>query len=178
MDVLITVSRFKELEFSVGEPKTIFHDPRAWGSPLFKCADGSLIYASFRSSDGGETWQEGQVGREPCMSMVQLSDGTVLGVSDTKAGHGGVAAGEEPGQFIGTAWKSKDNWRTVDGPIEVQMHIPDAAGGYDDGDKNYCSGPFFWRSILELENGGLLTRKGRASSNPIPGAKLKYSRRK
>ena len=173
VDALISVARFRELEFSVGEPKTILHDPKAWGSPLFKCSDGSIIFKSLRSNDGGETWQEGQVGREPCTSMVQLSDGLILGLDfHTKAG-------KESGQFIGKVWKSKDNWRTVEGPIDVQLYVPDAVGGYADDDKTYISGPLFHRSILELENGDLLASMyGWFKGNSVLAKRWKYNYKK
>lgn len=68
-----------------------------------------------------------------------------------------VATGRhEDGHWTGNLWESKDDCRTLQGPIEMTMDLPNAKKMSDDSGRPSI-GICFHRSLLELPNVDLLT---------------------
>ena len=113
--------------------------------------------ATVVSRDGGATWtgiplKAGENGLNMEGGAIQLRDGTILAL-DTY-----VTPGTQPGAGAGHLYVSKDEWRTLQGPIEITFDLPginfDASTG-DDGSRHIAAR--LHRRILELPNGDLLT---------------------
>src|SRR6186713_83909 len=86
------------------------------------------------SRDGGETWtnippKPGENGLNMEGGGTQLRDGTIVAL-DTY-----IMPGERAGEGIGQLYTSSDDWRTVEGPIDVPFDLPghDFYGSTDDG---------------------------------------------
>lgn len=113
------------------------------------------IYANVVSDDGGATWQpwrqENIPGGSPFYEgcAAQLRDGTVVWLEYAATGP------DENGDWTASLWESRDDLRTLQGPIKASFHLPQAKGGFDD-DGNPAGNVFFHRSLLELPDGGLL----------------------
>ena len=109
------------------------------------------------SRDGGETWTDmplkpGENGLNMEGGAVQLRDGTILAL-DTY-----ITPGERPGEGVGQLYTSTDDWRTLDGPVDVAFHLPGVEfhGSTDDGGRPHAAQRLH-RRILELPGGDLLT---------------------
>lgn len=115
------------------------------------------VLATVLSHDAGRTWAQvpGEVGvNTPNLEggLVQLRDGTLLAL-DTY-----VTPGPKPGTGVGQLYRSHDDWRTIEGPIEATFNIPGVnfTGSTDDGGRPY-EAMRLHRRILEMPNGDLLT---------------------
>jgi hypothetical protein len=129
-------------------------DVKPFDSPIphYSYAMGTVI-----SRDDGASWSRiplkpKENGGDFEGGMVQLRNGSILALSTF------VVAGKNPGEGRGTLYFSKDDWRTLEGPLETTFHIPGVSfdGGIDDQGHTNTS----WRlhrRILELPNGDLLT---------------------
>jgi hypothetical protein len=83
---------------------------------------------------------------------IQLSDGTILAL-DTS-----ITPGEQPGVGMGQLYVSENEWKSLDGPIDVSFDLPNAKfdGSTDDGGRPHLAQRAH-RRIIELPNGDLLT---------------------
>jgi Neuraminidase (sialidase) len=108
------------------------------------------------SRDGGDTWT---LAAPPDANKVniegaihQLKDGTILAL-DTY-----VVPGDKPDTGVGMLYTSNDEYKTLQGPIDVHFRIPNADfyGSTDDGGRPYVAQRMH-RRIVELPNGDLLT---------------------
>jgi hypothetical protein len=109
------------------------------------------------SRDAGETWREfplkpGDNGVNMEGGAIQLKDGTIL-VLETY-----VTPGTTPGTGAGLLYQSSDDYRTLEGPIDVTFNLPRANffGSTDDGGRPHAAMRLH-RRILELPGGDLLT---------------------
>jgi hypothetical protein len=120
-----------------------------------------MVYFSAMSTrvsrDGGASWTDiplkpGENGLNMEGGIVQLRDGTILAL-DTY-----ITPGERPGEGVGQLYTSTDDWRTVQGPIDVPFELPgvDFYASTDDGGRPHAAQRLH-RRILELPNGDLLT---------------------
>lgn len=107
------------------------------------------------SRDGGDTWtpalppDANQVNVEGAIH--QLKDGTILSL-DTY-----VVPGDKPDSGVGMLYVSTDDYKTLQGPINIDFHIPNADfyGSTDDGGRPYGAERIH-RRIVELPGGDLL----------------------
>jgi len=115
------------------------------------------LIGSAISRDGGASWtrwtheeNHDDVNNEG--GMVQCADGTILFL-DTY-----VMPGAKPDHGIGEVWKSRDDFRTVEGPFFVDFYLPGIkwTGSSDDMGRPHQAARLH-RSILEMPNGDLLT---------------------
>jgi hypothetical protein len=109
------------------------------------------------SRDGGKEWnefklKEGDNGVNIEGGVIQLKDGTILALETY------VTPGEKPGTGEGLLYFSKDDWRTLEGPVNITFNIPGANfyGSSDDGGRPHAAMRLH-RRIIELPNGDLLT---------------------
>jgi hypothetical protein len=109
------------------------------------------------SRDGGATWNEfplkpGDNGVNMEGGAVQLRDGMII-VLETY-----VTPGVGPGEGAGLLYFSNDDWRTLEGPIDITFNLPGSNfhGSTDDGGRPHAAMRLH-RRILELPNGDLLT---------------------
>jgi hypothetical protein len=64
--------------------------------------------------------------------------------------------GRRPGEFVTSLWESKDDLKTLRGPIRARVRLPQAKSvGYDDGGRPY-TGVTFHRTLLRMPNDDLL----------------------
>lgn len=113
--------------------------------------------ATVISRDGGQTWtsiplKPGDNGLNMEGGAVQLREGTILAL-DTY-----IMPGPRDGEGIGQLYTSKDDWRTLEGPLDVPFTLPGVtfANSTDDGGRPH-NAQRLHRRILELPNGDLLT---------------------
>jgi hypothetical protein len=113
--------------------------------------------ATVISRDRGETWTEfslkpGDNGVNMEGGAIQLRGGTIL-VLETY-----VTPGDGPGKGLGLLYSSKDDYRTLEGPIDITCNLPGASfyNSTDDGGRPHAAMRLH-RRILELPNGDLLT---------------------
>jgi hypothetical protein len=109
------------------------------------------------SRDGGKHWtniplKPGVNGLDMEGGITQLHDGTIIAL-DTF-----ITPGDRPGVGMGQLYASKDEWKSVQGPINVEFDLPNAkfTGSTDDGGRPHAAHRAH-RRILELPNGDLLT---------------------
>lgn len=109
------------------------------------------------SRDDGKNWtrfplKDGENGINLEGGGVQLRDGSIIGL-DTY-----VTPGARPGEGIGQLYVSHDDWKTLEGPIDVTFNLPGVnfTGSTDDGGHAYTAVRLH-RRIIELPNGDLLT---------------------
>lgn len=115
------------------------------------------VVATVVSRDAGKTWKSfpletGVTGPMIEGGSIVLKDNTILAL-DTY-----VTPGPKPGTGLGQLWRSTDDWKTVEGPIEATFTIPDAnfyASTDDSGGPHAALR--LHRRILQLPNGDLLT---------------------
>ncbi len=108
------------------------------------------------SRDGGETWNRiplppGQNGVNIEGGITQLRDGTMLAL-DTY-----IVPGETAGVARGQCYVSSDDWRTVDGPVDVHFDLPGAIYPSKDDAGRPHEAQRLHRRIVEMPNGDLLT---------------------
>ena len=107
------------------------------------------------SRDGGTTWtpalppDANKVNLEGAIH--QLPDGAILAL-DTY-----VVPGDRPDAGVGMLYTSTDEYRTLQGPMDVRFHLPNANfnGSTDDGGRPYLAERLH-RRIVEMPNGDLL----------------------
>lgn len=171
----ITLVADNKLDFKFGEERMVLNDGL---QPSMLCTiSGALIVQSQNSKkpfpqerifypyamstvvsrDEGNTWQDfsfppGDNGVNIEGGIIQLRDGNILALETY------VTPGKKPDQGIGLLYTSKDDWCTVQGPVEVNFHIPNADfyNSSDDGGRPHTAMRLH-RRILELPNGDLLT---------------------
>jgi hypothetical protein len=109
------------------------------------------------SRDGGDSWAEfplpaGDNGVNIEGGIVQLRDGTILALETY------VTPGDRPDEGRGLLWTSTDDYRTLQGPLEMTFHIPGAKfhGSSDDGGRPHAAMRLH-RRVVEMPNGDLLT---------------------
>ena len=109
------------------------------------------------SRDGGEHWlefphKEGDNGVNLEGGAIQLRDGTILSLETY------VTPGYGPGKGLGLLYWSTNDWRTLQGPVDITFNLPNANfyGSTDDGGRPHAAIRLH-RRILEMPNGDLLT---------------------
>jgi hypothetical protein len=108
------------------------------------------------SRDGAKTWtriplKPGDNGLNMEGGIVQLRDGTILSL-DTY-----IVPAKERDIAVGQLYISKDDWRSVEGPLDAIFEQPDMSfPSKDDGGRPH-EAQRLHRRILELPNGDLLT---------------------
>ncbi|MGC1274056.1 MAG: sialidase family protein [Planctomycetaceae bacterium] len=109
------------------------------------------------SRDDGKTWEKiplkpGENGLNMEGGAVQLRDGEIIAL-DTY-----ITPGKKPGEGFGQLYTSKDDWKTLEGPIDVPFELPgiNFHASTDDGGRPHAAQRLH-RRILELPNGDLLT---------------------
>jgi len=109
------------------------------------------------SRDAGATWtrfplKAGDNGVNLEGGIVQLRDGAILALETY------VTPGERLGEGRGLLFFSNDDYRTLQGPVEMTFHMPGANfhGSTDDGGRPHAAMRLH-RRILELPGGDLLT---------------------
>ena len=109
------------------------------------------------SRDQGVNWTRipltpGENGLDMEGGAVQLRDGSILAL-DTF-----VTPGPQPGTGAGQLYFSTDDWRTLQGPVDITFDLPEVNfhGSTDDGGTPHAAVRLH-RRILELPNGDLLT---------------------
>jgi len=113
--------------------------------------------ATVVSRDGGAGWTRvpltpGENGLNMEGGAIHLRDGTILAL-DTF-----VTPGARPGTGIGHLYSSTDDWRTLQGPVDITFDLPavNFHGSTDDGGTPHPAVRLH-RRIIELPNGDLLT---------------------
>ncbi|MEO5997620.1 MAG: sialidase family protein [Chitinophagaceae bacterium] len=109
------------------------------------------------SRDGGKEWltytlKEGDNGLNMEGGVIQLKDGSILALETY------ITPGQKPGSGEGLLYFSKDDWRTLEGPVNITFNIPNANfyASSDDGGRPHVAMRLH-RRIIELPNGDLLT---------------------
>lgn len=109
------------------------------------------------SRDNGKSWTEfsfppGSNGVNIEGGVIQLRDGKILALETY------VTPGKNADEGIGLLYTSTDDWHTLQGPVEMKFHIPDADfyGSSDDGGRPHTAMRLH-RRVLELPGGDLLT---------------------
>jgi hypothetical protein len=109
------------------------------------------------SRDGGNTWNEfplaaGDNGVNIEGGIFQLKDGTILALETY------VTPGDKPDMGKGLLYYSNDDYKTLQGPVEMTFNIPNANfyASADDGGRPHVAMRLH-RRLLELPNGDLLT---------------------
>ncbi|BBO32837.1 sialidase family protein [Lacipirellula parvula] len=109
------------------------------------------------SRDMGKTWtniplKPGENGLNLEGGAVQLASGRIVAL-DTY-----VTPGKTPGKGVGQLYVSDDDWRTLEGPIDVEFNLPgiDFYATKDDGGHPHDAERVH-RRIIALPNGDLLT---------------------
>ena len=114
--------------------------------------------ATVISRDGGESWQklshnenEDEVNIEG--GAVELKDGTILAL-DTYV----MQSADKNGHGVGELWTSTDDYKSLQGPFDVDFDIPEVLfdASKDDGGHPHDAARLH-RSIIELPDGTLLT---------------------
>jgi hypothetical protein len=109
------------------------------------------------SRDGGLSWstmplKPGDNGLNMEGGIVQLKDGTIIAL-DTY-----MTPGAQAGTGVGQLYVSTDDWKTVRGPVDVPVDIPNVKfdGSSDDGGRPHAAQRVH-RRIIELPGGELLS---------------------
>jgi hypothetical protein len=109
------------------------------------------------SRDGGASWTEfplrpGDNGVNLEGGVTQLRDGTILALETY------VTPGARVGEGRGLLFTSRDDYRSLEGPVNVTFALPGAnfSGSTDDGGRPHAAMRLH-RRILELPGGDLLT---------------------
>lgn len=109
------------------------------------------------SRDGGQNWtevplKEGDNGLDLEGAMAQLKDGTIIGLETY------VIPGDKPDTGAGLMYVSTDDYKTIQGPIDITFDMPNADfyGSSDDGGRPHIAMRLH-RRLIELPNGDLLT---------------------
>jgi hypothetical protein len=109
------------------------------------------------SRDGGDSWTEfplapGDNGVNIEGGIIQLRDGTILALETY------VTPGDRSDEGRGLLWTSTDDYRSLQGPVEITFHIPGAKfhGSSDDGGRPHAAMRLH-RRVIELPGGDLLT---------------------
>jgi len=177
-DKLVTITNDPRLHLVMHEPVVVM-TRKARQPFLFCSAQGTLlcqsqlggdkpfhtknkiVYPSLLgmaiSRDGGATWarlirEKNHDDVEIEGGAVQCRDGTIL-MLDTY-----VVPGDKPDHGVGEVWKSRDDFRTWDGPHFVDFYLPTIqfTGSTDDFGRVHQAARLH-RSIIEMPNGDLLT---------------------
>jgi hypothetical protein len=109
------------------------------------------------SRDGGLSWstiplKPGDNGLNMEGGIIQLKDGTIIAL-DTY-----MTPGTKAATGVGQLYVSIDDWKTVRGPVDVPVDIPNVKfdGSSDDGGRPHAAQRIH-RRIIELPNGDLLS---------------------
>lgn len=109
------------------------------------------------SRDGGFKWNEfplktGENGVNMEGGIIQLKDGTIIALETY------VTPGEKSGTGAGLLYFSTDDYKTLQGPVDITFNLPGSNfyNSTDDGGRPHAAMRLH-RRILELPNGDLLT---------------------
>jgi hypothetical protein len=109
------------------------------------------------SRDGGATWADfplspGDNGVNLEGGVTQLRDGTILALETY------VTPGARAGEGRGLLFSSRDDYRSLEGPVDITFALPGTnfSGSTDDGGRPHAAMRLH-RRILELPGGDLLT---------------------
>jgi hypothetical protein len=109
------------------------------------------------SRDKGKSWKEfsfpqGSNGVNVEGGIIQLRDGTILALETY------VTPGKNADEGEGLMYYSNDDWHTLQGPVTMKFHMPNADfyGSTDDGGRPHAAMRLH-RRVLELPDGDLLT---------------------
>jgi hypothetical protein len=109
------------------------------------------------SRDGGNKWNDfplkaGENGVNMEGGIIQLKDGTIIALETY------VTPGEKPGTGAGLLYFSTDDYKTLEGPVDITFNLPGSNfyNSTDDGGRPHAAMRLH-RRILELPNGDLLT---------------------
>jgi hypothetical protein len=171
----ITLVKDNKISFEFGEERMVI--PDGLQPSMLSTKAGTLIVQSQNSKkpipqerifypyamttvisrDNGKNWNEfvfppGSNGVNIEGGVIQLKDKTILALETY------VTPGKKADEGIGLMYTSKDDWRTLQGPVEINFHIPNADffSSTDDGGRPHAAMRLH-RRILELPNGDLLT---------------------
>lgn len=116
------------------------------------------------SRDGGKSWATvpvaaGENGINLEGGAIELKDGTVFGLDTyVTPGPEGRPGEDKPGLGFGQLYLTKDDWRTLEAPIDVPFKLPNVNfyASADDGGRPHAAERLH-RRIIELPNGDLLT---------------------
>ena len=114
---------------------------------LARLSNGTIVCTARYSTDRGETWQTYET-RPNWGLPVELRDGRIIGMAYRTFPKKG-----EKGVFLGRLHESTDGGKTVSGPIESIVRVPQARGAKGHA---YHPGPLFMRSIVERDDGALV----------------------
>ncbi|MFW5869008.1 MAG: sialidase family protein [Armatimonadota bacterium] len=131
---------------------------------IISSAEGVAIAYNQITRDGGLTWERLSERAIPGLNL--LADGTIMGMPARSK----PIEGRE-GYFTIPLYESTDGGETVEGPIEAELHVPDATSGVGHA---FAPGPIFFRSIVQMPDGSLLaTFYGwfEGDESPVPGQK-------
>ena len=110
------------------------------------------------SRDGGNSWKElplkeGENGVNMEGGIIQLNDGTILAFETYV-----TPDPTDPNKGEGLLFHSKDDYRSLDGPVPITFNIPGANfhGSSDDGGRPHAAMRLH-RRVVELPNGDLMT---------------------
>lgn len=142
-------------EIAVGEPVVLAVYATKQAPMVERFGDGTIYVGrrhtaglgpfGFRSADGGQTWAAASYAG---IMVGQPPDGRAMGFEK-------LTVPIAPGEFVGRVRISTDSWKTVRGPVEIRLRIPNATGGTGD-DGIPFGGPLFWRSVVAMPSGELL----------------------
>jgi hypothetical protein len=109
------------------------------------------------SYDKGRTWNEfplkaGDNGLNMEGGIVQLRNGNIIALETY------ITPGSKPDTGVGLLYTSSDEYRTLQGPFEITLNMPNADfySSSDDGGRPH-EAMRFHRRIIELPNGDLMT---------------------
>ncbi|MBO9610762.1 MAG: exo-alpha-sialidase [Paenibacillaceae bacterium] len=131
------------------------------------------LHGTFVSRDGGERWERqlyrpGENEAHMEGGSLLLQDGTAIVLDTYVTPAQGGAAGCGAGQM----WETRDDWRTLQGPYEVDFALPgiDFHASKDDGGRPH-EAVRLHRSVVELPNGDwLATLYGWMQGDDTPSA--------
>ena len=124
---------------------SVYVGPGTHFSNLIHLGNDRILADAFRSEDGGRSWRAGDA---TIPRPNRLPSGDIVATAYK------AFPTEEKGEFRGQLFLSTDGGRTIDGPIETRVIVPLARAAL--GHSRHV-GPLFGRSIVELENGDLLS---------------------
>ena len=124
---------------------SVYLGPGTHFSNLVHLGNGQVLADAFRSEDGGQTWHA----VDTVMPRPNLLPSGDIVATAYKAFPTG-----RKGEFRGQLFRSADGGRTVDGPTETRVMVPLARAAL--GHSRHV-GPLFGRSIVELDNGHLIS---------------------
>ena len=144
-DFMISIpSPDDRLEVTVG--KSVYVGPGTHFSNLVSLGEGRIFSDAYISGDGGRTWKRHP---RPFPRPNLLPDGSLLGTA-----YRAFPVKDREGEYAGKLYRSTDGGKTIEGPIPTRVLVPLARAAL--GHSRHV-GPLFGRSIVQLDNGTLLS---------------------